>query len=99
MGTEISSIFNDISIGQYLIIDILLKIIVPMVTLAITLLCSLKFKTLFFVPIVVFLASLGGYLSIYAGITVKVLLIICMAVFLVCAISYIIKGRYVRRNV
>lgn len=98
MGTEVDSLFAGMRIWQYLLLDILLKITVCMTSLAITLLCSLKFKTLFFVPIVVFLTALCGSLSLYAGITVKVVLVTIMIIFLACAISYIARGKYSKFN-
>jgi hypothetical protein len=94
MEKEIDSVFAGISIWKYLVIDIVFKISVSMVTLAITLLCSLKLKTLFFVPIIVFLAALGGSLGLFAGITVKAVLIITMLIFLVYSVGFIIRGKY-----
>jgi hypothetical protein len=87
MEKEMNSLFAGISIWQYILIDIVFKMSVPMVTLVITLLCSLKLKTLFFAPIIAFLAALGGSLGLFAGIAVKIVLIMAMMIFLVYSVG------------
>jgi hypothetical protein len=87
MEKEMNSLFAGISIWQYILIDIVFKLSVPMVTLVITLLCSLKLKTIFFVPVVAFLSALGGSLGLFAGIAVKIVLIVAMMIFLVYSVG------------
>jgi hypothetical protein len=87
MEKEADSVFAGISIWQYILIDITFKMSISMATLVITLLCSLKYKTLFFVPVVAFLSALGGSLGLFAGITVKIVLIVAMMIFLVYSVG------------
>jgi hypothetical protein len=98
MEKEMNSLFAGISIWQYILIDIVFKMSVPMVTLVITLLCSLKLKTLFFAPIIAFLAALGGSLGLFAGIAVKIVLIMAMMIFLVYSVGYVIRGKYENKS-
>jgi hypothetical protein len=87
MEKETGSVFAGIRIWQYILIDIAFKMSVSMVTLVITLLCSLKLKTIFFVPVVAFLSALGGSLGLFAGIAVKIVLIVAMMIFLVYSVG------------
>lgn len=94
MQDEIHSVFYSIKIWQYLLIDLILKILLPMLALMTTLVCSLKFKTLIFTPVIVILTTAMGSLLIFAGITAKIIAMFVIMIYILYIMSYIGRCRY-----
>ena len=78
MENKIPLVFMDIKIWQYMILDVLTKLSVVLCTLFVTLLFSLKTRSLFFVPLLMLVMAVTGTISIFAGVVVKLGIIAVM---------------------
>lgn len=98
MESELTSRFAGIKIQQYLVIDIAFRILLYMTALMCTLICSMRFRTLFFVPLVFFLLALTGCLCLFAGVTVKVTMIVVLLIAYVVLVWSILCGKTIKLN-
>lgn len=64
MGTKINTLWVGLTIWQYLFINTLIKVLILLIELGIMLVMSVKAKSVFFMPIVVFLTALVGCMYI-----------------------------------
>lgn len=64
MENKVWTLVKGIKIWQYIIINIAAKMAVVLVTLHITLMCSRRFRSLFFVPVVILVMSAVGILVV-----------------------------------
>ncbi|SDM89684.1 hypothetical protein [Lachnospira pectinoschiza] len=98
MESKLNSLFLSMTIARYCLLVLALRLFFTIDALFITLIFSLKAKSEFYMPILIFVFGVAACIGLYANILLQVIMLICLIVILILCICYILRGMYGTKN-
>ena len=98
MESKMSPLFLSMTIGEYCLFVTILRFFVTIDALLITLIFSLKARSEFFMPFVIFVFGFIGCIGMYSNVLAQAIMLICFVIIAVVSFIYILRGGYGIKN-